>query len=92
MKVSCQLLEMAVDQGTMYLVMMAIIGLIMLLASIFFKGNKKGKTAQNFEKSRCLLGQLSVSTVEVSLAVQLFVDLLSFGDQSTVWYNRGLTK
>lgn len=43
MKVSCQLLEMAVDQGTMYLVMMAIIGLIMLLASIFFKGNKKEK-------------------------------------------------
>lgn len=40
---------MAVDQGTVYLVMTATIGVIMLLVSIFCKDNKKGKTAQNFE-------------------------------------------
>ncbi|XP_048744179.2 DDRGK domain-containing protein 1-like [Ostrea edulis] len=34
---------MAVDQGTVYLVMMAIVGITMLLASIFCKDNKKGK-------------------------------------------------
>ena len=33
---------MAVDQSTVYLVMMAIVGLTMLLASIFCKDNKKG--------------------------------------------------
>lgn len=42
---------MAVDQGTVYLVMTATIGVIMLLVSIFCKDNKKGKTAQNFEVS-----------------------------------------
>lgn len=42
---------MAVDQGTVYLVMTATIGVIMLLVSIFCKDNKKGKTAKNFEVS-----------------------------------------
>ncbi|XP_061171029.1 DDRGK domain-containing protein 1-like [Saccostrea echinata] len=37
---------MAVDQATVYLVMMAIVGIIMLLASIFCNDNKKGKRAE----------------------------------------------
>ncbi|XP_062617817.1 DDRGK domain-containing protein 1-like, partial [Saccostrea cucullata] len=37
---------MAVDQATVYLVMMAIVGIIMLLASIFCKDNSKGKRGE----------------------------------------------